>query len=397
MPLQNTDQTYGTVSRVLHWLTALVILTAIPLGLVANNLPTATDAGLKAASVVFSFHKTLGVLALLIGTVRILWTVFQSKPQPLHPDRWLETALASTVHWLLYLSLIFVPLTGWAHHAATTGFAPILWPFGQTLPFVPRSEAAADMFGALHWLLTKVLAAAVILHVAGALKHMLADRDETLGRMAYGRVPAGIATEPKPHRVTPAVIALAIYAAALGTGALMGQKAPPADQVALAPPASEWRVKNGTLSITIRQLGQDVTGSFADWTAAITFDETADVTKMGTISAVISIPSLQLGAVSEQAMTADFFDAPNHPTAGFEAVITTTETGYEASGTLTLKDRTVPVSMPFILELNGDQAKASGTTTLDRRAFGIGAGYADQTSLGFPVTVNVELEATRGP
>ena len=48
----------------------------------------------------------------------------------LHPDRKTETLLAEIVHWLLYGSLILVPLSGWIHHAATEGFAPIWCTYG---------------------------------------------------------------------------------------------------------------------------------------------------------------------------------------------------------------------------------------------------------------------------
>ncbi len=397
MPLRNTDQTYGSVTRTLHWLTALVILTAIPLGIVANNLPTDTDAALRTTAILFSLHKTLGVLAFMVGTIRTLSTVIQPKPTALHPDRPVETALAEAVHWVLYLSLILVPLTGWAHHAATTGFAPILWPFGQTLPFVPQTQATADLFESLHWLFTKVLAAAIVFHVAGALKHMLIDKDETLGRMAYGRAPVEPIQQPQRQSRAPAIAAIVLYATALGAGTLMGQSPVAPQQTELVTPTSEWQVESGTLSITIRQLGQDVTGTFADWTAAITFDENATARDMGAITATILIQSLTLGAVTEQAMGPEVFDATTYPTADFEAVIVTNETGFAADGTLTLKGRTVPVNLPFFLELEDDRAIVSGTTTLDRRNYGIAAGYTDQASLGFPVVVAIELQAVRGP
>ena len=50
-----------------------------------------------------------------------------------------------------------VPLSGWIGHAATTGFAPIWWPFGQGLPFVPESETVAHLFAGIHEVFTKVL------------------------------------------------------------------------------------------------------------------------------------------------------------------------------------------------------------------------------------------------
>ena len=177
----------------------------------------------------------------------------------------------------------------------------------------------------------------------------------------------------------------------------MGQSPAPPAKTELATPPSEWAVESGTLSVTIRQLGQEVTGSFSDWTAAITFDENATASEMGTIAATISIGSLTLGAVTEQAMGPEFFDAAAFPTASFDAVIITTETGFAAEGSLTLKGETVPVTLPFFLELTGNRAVASGSTTLDRRNYGIGPGYTDQASLGFPVVVDLELDAVRAP
>ena len=49
------------------------------------------------------------------------------------------------------------------------------------------------------------------------------------------------------------------------------------------------------------------------------------------------------------------------------------------------------------LTLDGDTATMTGTTTLDRRDFGIGQSYGDEASVGFPVTVTVDLVARRAP
>ncbi len=58
---------------------------------------------------------------------------------------------------------------------SVTGFAPIWWPFGQGLPFVPQSETVAKIAGSAHWWFSKLMIAAILLHVAGALKHHLID------------------------------------------------------------------------------------------------------------------------------------------------------------------------------------------------------------------------------
>lgn len=396
MPLKNSPDAYGSLARTLHWTTAVLILVMLPLGLAAAALPQATDSQIAVKAAAFSAHKTLGVLILILALTRIGWAILGPHPAPLHGTRRLETLLAATVHWTLYGALVAAPLSGWLHHAATTGFAPILWPFGQSLPFVPKDEHLAALFSSLHLASVWVLSGALALHVAGALKHALIDRDGTLARMLKGRPAAGDGV-PAPRGA--GLASAAVWTLALGLGTLLWLAAPRAPALPPAPTLTqtdtEWRVEEGTLSIAITQMGSTVEGTFADWTAAIAFSPDATDGRHGAVTAEIAIPSLTLGAVTAQAMGPDFFAAEAHPVALFVADIRPAETGYLADGTLSLKGAEVPVSLPFTLALEGDSATMEGTLALDRRAFGIGAGYADPATLGFDVKVRVRLSATR--
>ena len=392
--LSNTEAAYGSITKTFHWLIAVLILTMIPLGIYAAGLPDAAPS----KPVLFSLHKTMGLFIFFTALARIVWAITQPKPAPLHPDRKVETYLAALVHWLLYASLIVVPLSGWVHHAATTGFAPIWWPFGQGLPFVPIDDGIAHTAKALHIIFERVLVLSLLLHIAGAVKHHLIDRDDTLRRMLPGKSDQAVVSAPHPKHRTAPFVAAGIYAAALGIGTSLGLFAQDRIEVeALAEAESEWQVQEGTLAISVTQLGSKVDGQFADWTAAINFKETADAEgKHGDVEVTISIPSLTLGSVTSQAMGADFFNAETHPTAIYRADILAVETGYVAEGTLTIRDQTAPVTLPFTLQIEGDTATMQGETVIDRTAFGIGAGtQPDEGSLGFDVGLSVELTATR--
>lgn len=85
-------------------------------------------------------------------------------------------------------------LTGWINHAASAGFAPIWWPYGQSLPMGPKSETVSALFSAGHLVFTKILLASIALHIAGALKHVFINRDETLRRMLPDKIAATPAT-----------------------------------------------------------------------------------------------------------------------------------------------------------------------------------------------------------
>lgn len=212
MTFKNTPQTYGTITKTFHWLTALLIATAFPLGMIANGMPQDTSAQAASKVLMFSLHKTVGIAVFWVALLRILWAFNQPKPAPLNAGRRAETFLAELVHWALYISLVAVPLSGWVHHAATTGFAPIWWPFGQGLPFMPRSPAIAATASAVHVVFTKILLISVLLHILGAFKHHLIDRDATLLRMLPGR-PALPALAEAKHSPLPLLAALAIYTA----------------------------------------------------------------------------------------------------------------------------------------------------------------------------------------
>lgn len=397
MALTNSARRYGTVTKTFHWLTALLIFSLIPLGIYANDLPYESSEQLTVKAYWFSIHKTLGVTLFFVALARIVWALSQPKPAPLHPERRLESFAAEMVHWLLYGSLLLVPLSGWVHHAATTGFAPIWWPFGQNLPFVPKSEAVANTAAGLHIVFERVLIVSVLLHIAGALKHHVIDRDVTLKRMLPGHTEGG---SDGDHRIVlPLVAALAIWGGAVTAGNVLGlyeKESATVTAAALDDVESDWQVREGTLAITVVQMGSNVTGEFADWTASISFDDTVESGDAGDVDVTIAIGSLTLGSVTGQAMGADFFNAEAFPTAQFTADILKDAEGYRAEGTVTIKEQSMPVALPFNLSLTDGVAEISGSTMLDRRNYGIGDNQTDPGSLGFDVAVQVELTATRG-
>lgn len=397
MALTNTADSYGSVTKFFHWATALLILTVIPLGVIAHNMSLDPETlGLKAT--LFSAHKTVGVAIFFLALARILWALSQPKPAPVGDAGKVQHWLAETVHWLLYGSLVLVPLTGWIQHSASTGYAPIWWPFGQNLPFVPLDEGVAQTFAGLHMVFERVMVASLLLHVVGALKHHFFDKDATLRRMWIG---GGAATgAPRPHRpALPIAGALTAWALAVGLGASLGaySKEIQAAQIAqLEAAPSGWTVQEGSLGITVTQFGNSISGGFDEWVAAIEFSETPDADGVhGTVKVQIAIGSLTLGSTTQQALGADWFNAAGFPTATFAAQLIQAEgeDAYIADGTLTLKGAAVPVTLPFTLQITDGVAQMSGNTTLARRDFGIGG---DDTTVGYDVAVTISLTATEG-
>lgn len=394
--LSNTATRYGPVARLLHWSVAILVLTALILGLVGALTPRQANT-VVFLQVLYSAHKTIGVTVLALAVIRVVWAVTQPRPVPLHPNRQLETLAAETAHWLLYVAIFVMPLSGWVIHSAEVGFAPIWWPFGQNLPFVPKSEALAATAATVHFAAAIVVSLTVAAHIGGALKHALIDRDNTLARMWRGTA-SGTQSPHHAKFANASITALAIWAVAVGGAiAVSLPTEQPALNIAPRPPtatatsAPGWAVQDGSVTIEVQQLGAQVTGTFAAWQASIAYDPE---TGTGRVEAVIDTTSLSLGSVSDQAKGPEFFDTANFATATFTGDITQIDgQRHAATGNLSLVGRAVPVTVPFDLVIVEGVATMSGAVALDRRDFGMGTAYTDEATVGFAVNVNIALTA----
>ena len=405
MQIANTTREFGSVAKSLHWVIAVLVITMIPLGIIANGVAEGikdtnvitTEEGIAQAIFLFSLHKTLGVAIFLLAIMRVAWAIIQPRPGLLNAENKIETFAAKTVHWLLYGSLLLVPLFGWVHHAATTGFAPIWWPLGQSLPLVPKSQMAAEISSALHIIFGRVLIVAILLHVVGALKHHFVDRDQTLHRMLPGRVEVPELPQKKTG-LLPSAAALFTWIVAIGISVAAGEFDPQSQSSSvqeLVEVSSDWQVKEGVVNIVITQMGIPVVGKFLNWTAAIKFSEPGKAGPAGSVEAEISIGSLKLGSVTHQAKGKDFFDVESFPTAKFMAEIFKTDSGHEARGRLTIKDQSIDIVLPFDLLLERETATMLGSLVLDRLDFGIGQGTRSEATLAFAVQVSVALTAQK--
>ena len=175
---------YSSVAVALHWLIAVLILTNILLAWVHDDLARDMSARLML------WHKSTGILVLLLSLVRLAWRVIRpAPPYPAGLPRW-ERLSSRAVHWGFYLFMIGMPLTGWimtsGSRAKTTlalyGIIP--WPM---LGFVHVAQGRPAVIwhaiGETHGLLAYLAYALIVLHVGAGLKHQFMDRDVVMARM----------------------------------------------------------------------------------------------------------------------------------------------------------------------------------------------------------------------
>lgn len=181
----SSDTRYHPLARALHAPLGLALVGVFALGLYMADLPFSPQ-----RLQYYSWHKWAGVMVLLFSGVRLLVRLFKTPP-PL--PKAIESAMPAwqrqahhATHFGLYGLFFAVPLLGWAYSSAA-GFPIVLFGLRQLPDFVPVSEALADVLKPAHRFSAYAMAALVLLHVAGALKHHFVDRDGLLQRMAFGR------------------------------------------------------------------------------------------------------------------------------------------------------------------------------------------------------------------
>ena len=353
--------------------------------------PIRCRAGKRSAKAwLFSFHKTVGLAAFLVAIFRVAWAISQPRPGSLSP-KGAQAFLAETVHWALYARMIMVPLAGWITHAASEGFAQIWWPFGQSLPLVPKSPTLTAVAGQIHMAWEKILIVSILLHMAGAIKHHVIDKDATLRRMLPG-TPKVTAVRAGHDMLPPIVAAIAfVIVAGLAYSLTDAPKSTSANDITST--QGNWDITKGQLSITVPQFGTAVEGTFAKWSANITFDDQIENGIAGRVDGEIDITSLTLGSVTAQALGMEYFHAELFPKANFSGQIMHDTEGQRLVGEMTLKGATQPFDMPFDLTIADDTSQAIGQFTLQRLGFNIGP--MDMGTVGPDVLVNVSLTAGR--
>jgi cytochrome b561 len=171
-------QRYSRTAILFHWLIAVLIIGAFTLGLVMTDIPGLTPTKLK----YYSWHKWAGVTILALAALRLLWRLRHRAPAyPATMKGW-EKAAAHGLHSLLYVLMFAVPLSGYFY--TLSAGVPVVW-FGLLkLPvLIAPNPELKPVLKALHYWLNMGLAAAVGLHIAAALKHVVIDRDRVMQRM----------------------------------------------------------------------------------------------------------------------------------------------------------------------------------------------------------------------
>jgi len=183
---------YDPVAQGFHWLTAaLMLLVIMPLGIFAVWLGD----GPRRAYLLDHWHKPFGLVVLALTVLRVLWKARQPAVAEAPGLRLWESIAARLTHWSLYALLLVMPLSGllMSEGAGRPTSVFGLFNLPQVLPLnpalKPREQPAYLLGKLLHTqVFDWILYAAIVLHLAGAIKHRYFDqRPDYLRRMIGAR------------------------------------------------------------------------------------------------------------------------------------------------------------------------------------------------------------------
>lgn len=171
---------YSVTARALHWITAALVLTAIPIGIVMANITSGPT-----QDRLYDLHRSIGVALIPLVLVRFGYRL--ANPPPPLPDDVppLQQFAAHATHWALYALIIVQPFVGWI---ATSAYrAPIVF-FGlfQLPPIWPQDQPFSERLFAVHEIMGFIIAFLVLVHIAAALHHHFVLKDRVLLRILAG-------------------------------------------------------------------------------------------------------------------------------------------------------------------------------------------------------------------
>ena len=175
--LYDNETRYGWISILLHWSTTVII---IALWIIGKSILSAPA---EQIDVQRALHVSIAGSAWLLILVRIVWRVRSRHPQVRGQTNRIHRIAKATHYTMLVVVLLMLisgPLLVWASGHPITLFNQVRIPG----PF-DESSALRSFAWLIHQNMANVLLLLVLLHIGGALKHLMFHNDDTIVRMIW--------------------------------------------------------------------------------------------------------------------------------------------------------------------------------------------------------------------
>ena len=175
------QQNFPAVSRLLHWVMAVMVLTMLFVGV--GMAATVSER----YRFLVAIHRPLGAAVLALAAIRLVNRLLNPPPPLPHSIPPLQRAAAKTSYVLLYALMFIMPLVGWGMLSAAQ-YPIVLFGAVRLPPILPHDPMLYASLRQLHTDLAYLLFAVFLVHLGAALLHGLIRRDGVLESMAsWGR------------------------------------------------------------------------------------------------------------------------------------------------------------------------------------------------------------------
>lgn len=185
MALRNTPMTWGLPARVLHWITAAMIVFMIGFGVWMTGF---TERSGVVRLPLYGIHAWVGMCVLTFIVARLVWRLVNVTPAPPAGGAAWQTKAAGLVHGVLYVLIGAQCLLGWALVGTFPADARQQMSGIDMVPmlFTSTDRSLHENIEVIHYAVAMTIAALVVLHVAAALHHHIVVKNDVLTRMWKG-------------------------------------------------------------------------------------------------------------------------------------------------------------------------------------------------------------------
>ena len=186
MPLLNTREGYGTLTKLFHWLIVVLFALQFTAGHIMTRLETGQTALGLTQDTYYNWHKSIGLLAFAVAVFRL-----SARKAGKLPD-WApvlgkgERRIIHRAEQLLYAAMFVMPVSGFVYVMAGDYGVNLFGRLELPNP-IGKQEGVAFAAKWTHIVSSFVLLAALAAHLGIVLRHQLWLGDGLLSRMLPGQ------------------------------------------------------------------------------------------------------------------------------------------------------------------------------------------------------------------
>ncbi len=173
--IRSSEEQYGSVAVLFHWMSVLFIFAMMFLGFVMQDI---SDPSFR--FFLYRAHVSVGVVVLFLTLLRMIWRFFDRNPAPIPGVSGLHLRGLQVIHIFLYAVLLGLVVSGLVL-GIQSGLMRVLWEGERSFPAFETFRVREG-----HAALARVYIGLLIAHIGGVIVHQF-RHGHTLSRVGIGR------------------------------------------------------------------------------------------------------------------------------------------------------------------------------------------------------------------